>query len=249
MKTTLLKIVSLLCVSVMFSVSACTSTPPPIESTSPVVSLDGGGDGSYRYLIDDFMSLNSLVPIIYTPDDSIMWVGYTSKVLKNGAELRQSWGDSDIDLNNEKDFPLSVLNNAFDKITLTSDTDFNDIPSGSNLGGEVLILTVSALPTINNKILEIYPYWEQIPDYNNPRNIYGNYLLWPVAKPLDELTKEDLSLLIAARNEFANVCFKFLTIPEQPVHTFTITYYEGDDKWSCSFKIDFSNPHPTWYIW
>ena len=179
--------------------------------------LDGECGSFEEYYVDRYRGLTELKVGGYNPQDSSLHIYYIAFDIEDQAAERKRWGDVDGYFLHGSATPfISALSHAFDKITIISDSDFNGIPPGEDLGSKVMIITGTAVPIIEQKKDD------------------GVYSFWPVEKRLDELTTADLSLL-----ECGWVGFKFLELPVLPIHHIRLTYYEGDKEWSLSTKIVF----------
>lgn len=171
------------------------------------------------YYVDEYVNLKEIGLWVYRTEDSLLYIRYTTQRIQNQQTEREKWGDvGGSYLHGDANPPIFALSHSFDGITITSDTDFNDVTAGNSLGGKVEFLSGSASPVIAAKNLGSFLYY-----------------FHPADKPLEELTKQDLCLLDARMGRF-----KFLELPEQPVQNLTFTYYEGDTKWTCTFKLDFT---------
>ena len=195
-------------VTIIFALCACK------QSFLKDRPLDGGWGSFEEYYVDRYRGLTGLKVGGYNPQDSTLSIHYIAFDIEDQATERKRWGDIDGYFLHGSATPfISALSHAFDKITIISDSDFNGIPPGDDLG-----ITGTAVHIIEQKKND------------------GVYSFWPVEKKLDELTIADLSLL-----ECGWVYFKFLELPDQQIHHITLTYFEGDKAWSQSAMIDFTS--------
>lgn len=201
-------------------VSLCACAPQTVE-----------GYGSFEsFFVDGYSELLSLEFVSFNTEESSIIVRYNSELEVNQQGARERWGDTDGHFLHGDAIPyIRVLDHAFDRITIISNADFNDIEAGQDLGDKVMIYTGSALPSIRAGERLDYPSWEEFSESNLC------YYLWPVVKSLNELTKEDLSLINADC-----VTFIFKDNPIQPKHTFTLTFFEGSKQWTLDVHIDFN---------
>ena len=132
----------------------------------------------------------------------------------------------------------SILCNWLDGITVSSSAVFNGIPAGESLNSKVMLFSWSVWPSIKagkdvgHSAADLYCkylYFNPIPNFPSYSYISGQ---------LDSLEGDDL-YLIAADKDRAPAIFIFTEQPEIKQHVFTITYTEGDQRWSIDIPAVF----------
>lgn len=130
--------------------------------------------------------------------------------------------------------------NEFQKIEITSDTDFNEVPAGESLAGKVAIMAFS--PYIWLKSGSVLTYdWS---DYNtadgNPPIYDECFYCIPqihlVNKTLDTLTPDDLKLLLDDK-----ISFHFIEIPAIKNHNFTIRFIDSKQSYGNTINVTFGS--------
>lgn len=119
--------------------------------------------------------------------------------------------------------------NEFTGITVTSDTDFNDISAGENIGAKMRIVAVSPYKWLMSKGSLTYD-WTSVPaDFQllMTAAIAAEFFRkenHPVNKVLTALTPEDLLLM---NYSFVNLIFE--ETPEIKTHNLTVSFYDGEN--------------------
>lgn len=129
--------------------------------------------------------------------------------------------------------------NEFTGITVTSDTDFNDIRPGDNIGAKIRIVSVSPYKWLMSKGALTYD-WTSVPaDYKLllTAGAAAQFLRQenhPVNKVLTALTSEDLLLL----NDSC-VYLIFDETPEIKTHNMTVSILDGENVYSVTKAVIF----------
>lgn len=172
----------------------------------------------------------------------VLMVDYDCEELKDSDEklFRDSTGEREGLFLHSDAFPgHRILSHWIDKIIITSNADFNDIPAGKSISSKVMIFTWSAWPSIKAKkdigqeedlYNAFYNYF-----YTNPKPGCPAYS--SLTKSMVDLSEDDLYLLGSGKYP---VLFMFTELPEIKQHLFTITYYEGENSWSLDIAADFA---------
>lgn len=173
----------------------------------------------------------------------VLMLDYDKTVLTESEDrrFRESTGESEGRyLDHDADAPPSYLSNMFNKITVISSEDFNEIPAGESLASKIMMFTWTAWPSVkarkdvgnpNSGLFHDYFYVNPVPEFKSCS---------PLTKMLEDLDDEDLFLIACDAGRFPTI-FMFTEFPEKKQHIFTVTYYEGEQMWTADIPADFSD--------
>lgn len=245
----------LLIISLFLGAISCSEQPSDNNSNDPESLWES--EGTSRNIPCFYEQLNEIKPyrgigfgIEPHTDNSgrikrhVLMIDYSCRVLSSAEEkdFRETTGERNGHYKYSYHPGGYILCNRFTGISITSSEDFNEIPAGESLASKIMMFTWSVWPSINagrdlnerggeKDLYTKYFYFNPIPDF-------GSYS--PVTKMLDSIEEDDLYYNGADNNECCPALFMFTELPDIKQHVFTVTYYEGEQKWSINIEADFS---------
>lgn len=199
---------------------------------------------TFKEMIDCYIIADEF-ELTFSYDYSFLRISPAQKRILYGDEEKALTLKYDDTHYNKKRLPGTYWAYAteFTSITVTSDTEFNGIPPGENIGGKIRLVAVSPYRWLKSTST-LYYDWSVIPqDYKTITESLGVFSLFefcpenhPVNKLLTSLTPEDLLLI--------NPQCLYLLFTEDPqikTHNLTINIFAGDNVISTTQEVTFSN--------